>query len=77
MIADKPTSPTAKNFPSGLRETLVAAFIRSREVHVREPVVSARSAGNCPGEADPPLTNLDEARVCLLVSGVDTGVVGW
>jgi hypothetical protein len=76
-VADKPTSPTAKNFPSGLRETLVAAFIRSRDVHVREPVVSGRSAVNCVGEAVPPLTNLDDAGVRPLVSGADTGVEGW
>lgn len=38
----KRTSPTASHFPSGLKDTHVAAFMRSRAVHVFDVEVSSK-----------------------------------
>lgn len=68
----KLTSPTAKNLPLGLIATLVTAFIRSRDVHVREPLESTQSPA---GEAPPLAPNLFAIDL-IRPSGV-VGLVGW
>ena len=62
------TSPTARNFPSGLNDTQVAAFMRSRALHVLLPGESLQSfPGDARGDAPIPASR-NEAAVRLRLS---------
>jgi hypothetical protein len=70
------TSPTAKNLPSGLIETHVAAFIRSRAVHVFDVGESDQSFDEVVGDCPTPNSLSDEAIRLRVSFEVVEGVEG-
>ena len=68
------TSPTARNLPSGLKDTQVAAFMRSLADHDFAAGESAQSlAGEASGEAATVASRRDEAVRFLLSFWVGVG----